>query len=264
MIQPIQARDQDGRLYVYVGVSRRDCPGIVQAGISGDAIYRLLGYSRGFAVVAEEIRRLADHAKGATKEISTLILTIQKTVTEAVIVMEDGVRDVESRSAQANEAGNSLVTILETIESIIRQVEEIAAAIQSMDTSSRELVRAMDAVRAVVEENTAATEEMAASSTEMTQAIENIASVSEENSAAVEEVSASAEEMSAQVEEVTISAQSLAEMAEALQHIVGQFKLSTEKQVSKEKPQMQKPVLQKANVPIPAHRSNGHSPLKVL
>ncbi|HSO27245.1 MAG TPA: methyl-accepting chemotaxis protein [Anaerolineales bacterium] len=86
----------------------------------------------------------------------------------------------------------------------------------------------MDSVSAVVEENTAATEEMAAGANEVNQSIENIASVSEENSAAIEEVSASAEEMNAQVEEVTASAQSLAEMAELLQGVVSQFKLSGE------------------------------------
>jgi methyl-accepting chemotaxis protein len=225
VIQPLQARDQDNKPYVYVGVSRRDGPGIVQAGISGEALYQLIGYSRGFAVVAEEIRRLADHAKKATKEIPVLIRTIQKTVTEAVVVMEEGVQDVENRSAQATEAGQSLSIILQTIESVNRQVGEISAAVQSMDASSTDLASTMEAVRSVVRQNTTATEEMAANSGQMTQAIENIASISEENSAAVEEVSASTEEVSAQVEQVSASAASLMDMAQSLQQIVAQFKL---------------------------------------
>jgi methyl-accepting chemotaxis protein len=225
VIQPLQRRDQDGKPYVYVGVSRRDQPGIVQAGISGEAIVRLLGYSRGFAVVATEIRRLADHAKGATKEVAALIHSIQKTVAQAVVVMEDGVRDVENRSAQANEASQSLFTIRQTVESVSRQVEEIAATVGSMDASSKELVRAMEAVDAVVEENTATTKEMTIHAREMTQAIENIASVSEENGAAVEQVSASTEEVSAQVEQVAASATALMGMARNLQQLVSQFKL---------------------------------------
>lgn len=226
VIQPLQARDQDGKPYVYVGVSRRDQPGIVQTGISGDALFRLLGYSRGFAVVATEIRRLADHAKEATKEVAALIRTVQKTVSQAIAVMEDGVRDVENRSAQANEASQSLITIRRTVESVNRQVEEIAAAIGSMDASSKELVRAMEAVSAVVEENTTATEKMTVHAREMTQAVENIASVSEENSASVEEVSASTEEVSAQVEQVSASAASLMHMAQSLQQVVAEFKLN--------------------------------------
>jgi methyl-accepting chemotaxis protein len=225
VIQPIRARDQDGKLYVYVGVSRRDCPGIVQAGISAEAIYHLLGYARGFAVVAAEIRKLADHAKGATREITTIIQSMQKVVSESIRGMEDGVRDVESRLAQAKEAGKSLAAILHTVESVNRQMEEIADAVQHMQASSGELVSGMEVVSAVVKENIAATEEMAATSHKMTQAVENIASVSEENSAAVEEVSASTEEVSAQVEQVSAAAAALMEMAQNLQEVVAQFKL---------------------------------------
>jgi hypothetical protein len=97
-----------------------------------------------------------------------------------------------------------------------------------------ELVNAMDSVSAVVVENTASTEEMAAASSEVTKTIQNIASVSEENSASTEEVSASAEEMNAQVEEVTASAQSLAEMAQTLQNVVSQFKLTDREQLNQE------------------------------
>jgi methyl-accepting chemotaxis protein len=90
------------------------------------------------------------------------------------------------------------------------------------------LVEAVDAVSAVIEENTAATEEMAANSSELTQAVENIASVSEENSAAVEEVSASTEEVLAQVEQVSASATSLMDLAQDLQRVVSQFKLTAD------------------------------------
>jgi methyl-accepting chemotaxis protein len=223
VVQPIRARDQDGKPYVFVGVSRRDCPGIVQAGISGEVVYRLGGYSRGFVVVADEIRKLADHAKCATKEISTNIQAIQKVVLEAGKVMETGLQDVENRSAQAAEAGTSLATILQTVEAVNRQIGEIATAVQHTDESSKELVRSMETVRSVVKENIAATEDMAANSREIARSMESIASISEENSAAVEEVGASAEEISAQVQEVGAAAQSLADMAQTLQELVGDF-----------------------------------------
>ncbi len=173
-------------------------------------------HGKGFAVVADEVRKLAERSSTATKEIGGLIKGIQTTVAEAVNAMNEGAREVEIGVSRANGAGQALNDILKAAEAVYQQADQAASASQRMNVAANELVSSMDSVSAVVEENTAATEEMAASSTEVTNSIENIASVSEENSAAIEQVSASAEQMSAQVEEVTASAQSLSDMARTL------------------------------------------------
>lgn len=183
-------------------------------------------HGKGFAVVADEVRKLAEKSAGATKEITNLIKGIQMTVTEAVQAMADGMAEVDTGVSRADQARQALQTILQGVEMVVQQVQEISAAVQQIETSSQEVGHALDTVSAVVEENTAASEQMAASSSEVTRLIEIVAGVSEENSAAVEEVSASAEEMNAQVEEVSASAQSLAEMAQQLQQLVAQFKLA--------------------------------------
>ena len=184
-------------------------------------------HGKGFAVVADEVRKLAERAASATKEIGGLIRGIQTTVNEAVVTMQQGRDEVEVGVARANAAGLALAEILAAAEAVNRQAQQAAEASARMTAASTELVSAMDTVSAVVEENSAATEEMAANSSEVTEAIERIASVSEQNSSAIEQVSASSEEMSAQVEEVTASAQSLADMADALQQVVTRFTLST-------------------------------------
>jgi methyl-accepting chemotaxis protein len=183
-------------------------------------------HGKGFAVVADEVRKLAERSSQATKEIGTLIGGIQNTVSDAVKAMDEGSKEVELGVASANKAGSALTDILSAAQAVNQQATLAGEAAEKMNEFASELVSSVDSVSAVVEENTAATEEMAANSTEVTQAIESIASVSEENSAAIEEVSASAEEMSAQVEEVTASAQSLAELAQELQKVVNRFKLS--------------------------------------
>jgi len=187
-------------------------------------------HGKGFAVVADEVRKLAEKSAGATKEIAGLVKGIQSTVSDAVQAMKESAREVESGVVLANQSGRALGNILDAMVSGQKSGQSIAAAAAKMSGLADKLVASMDSVSAVVEENTAATEEMAAGSSEITNAIENIASVSEENSASTEEVSASAEEMSAQVEEVTASAQALAEMAAQLQHVVAQFKLSNDQQ----------------------------------
>ena len=183
-------------------------------------------HGKGFAVVADEVRKLAEKSTSATKEIAGLIENIQHTVSEAVQAMAEGTAEVEVGVNQADEAGQALQGILEAVEAVAQQVGGISTATQHMSTSSRELLSAMDAVAAVVKENTAATEEMAAGSSEVSQAIDDITSVSKRNSSAVEEVSASTEQMSAQAGEVSASAQTLSEMAQSLQQLVAQFKLS--------------------------------------
>jgi methyl-accepting chemotaxis protein len=223
--QPAQARSQDGKLYIYVGVSRRDQAGVVQAGMPAEAIENSGNYTRGFAVVADEVRKLAERSSLATKEIAALIKGIQKTVSEAITAMKASAEEVEAGVSRANSAGLVLDNILEAAESVYKQAEDAGQAASKVRAAAAELVEAVDAVSAVIEENTAATEEMAANSSELTQAIENIASVSEENSASVEEVSASTEEMSAQVEGVSTSASSLMDMAHKLQEVVSRFKL---------------------------------------
>jgi len=182
-------------------------------------------HGKGFAVVADEVRKLAEKSASATKEIAVLIKDIQMTVMEAVEAMNESAAEVEQGVARAQQSGQALEGIQSAVNAVTGKVKEIAAASQQLSGSARELVTMMDTVTAVVEENSALSQRMAAEAAGVNRAIDSIASVSQENSAAVEEVSASAEEMNAQAEEVTASAQTLAEMAQILRDLVGNFRL---------------------------------------
>ena len=177
-------------------------------------------------MVAAEVRKLAERASLATREIAGLVAAIQQRVGEASAAMDHGVEEVEAGAIRASEAGQGLADILQAAEAANRQVEHISSAAQQMHASSGELLQAMEAVSAVVETNTAATEEMASGSTAVTRSIGRIASVSGDLHQRGEAVGTAAEAMSAQVHEMMDSAQALNRMAHALQELVGQFNLS--------------------------------------
>ncbi len=182
-------------------------------------------HGRGFAVVADEVRKLAERSSKSAKEIADLISQVQKGTQEAVQAMHKGTQEVEAGTTLAGEAGEALKNIISAVQAATNQVAQITSAAHQMESASRQVVEVMDSVSSIVEQSTAAAEGMSTSSREVTSAIEKVAAVSEETSAAAEEVSASTEEMSSEVQEIVTQAQALAEMAEQLQAAVAQFRL---------------------------------------
>jgi methyl-accepting chemotaxis protein len=182
-------------------------------------------HGKGFAVVADEVRKLAEKSAAAANEIGELVSAIQTTVGDAVQAMVEGSAEVENGVTKADEAGQALKQILAAVARVRGQMDDIAQSAQTMNSSSGELVQVMETVSVVVEENSASAQEMAADSSEITEMMETMASISQESGAAVEEVSASAEEMHAQVEEVTAAAEMLNKMAASLESVVTRFKL---------------------------------------
>jgi len=182
-------------------------------------------HGKGFAVVADEVRKLAERASSSTREINRLVSKIQTTVNEAVQSMAEGSREVESGVQRADQSGVALSAILEAIETVNRQAREAALASKEMAADSDDMVTSVSSVSQVVEQNNAATQKMASDSSGVASAIENIASVSEENSAALEQVSAAAQVLTDQVQGVSQSAQAMAQVAQLLENIAQEFKL---------------------------------------
>jgi methyl-accepting chemotaxis protein len=183
---------------------------------------------KGFAVVADEVRKLAERSARETKTIADLIAQVQGGTAEAVQAMQVGAAKVADGSARADRAGNALNEILGAVEATVEQVTTIAGSAEEMAAASRSVVAAMDAIASVVDEHTAASQQMRAASGQVAEAIASIAAVAEEQSAATEEVSASAEEMGAQVEEMSEQAQALAQTAETLRTLVARFALGAD------------------------------------
>ena len=186
-------------------------------------------HGKGFAVVADEVRKLAERSSDSTLEINNLITNIQQTVAEAVIAMDEGSKEVDTGMEKAGEAGTALSQILQAVGDVHQEIIRVEEAAEKMMASSKTLVESVDSVTNVIDANRSSVEQMATMTNEMTLSIEAIASVAEENSAAVEEVSASTEELSAQAEEVSASATTMLEMAGSLKELVSSFLIENEK-----------------------------------
>ncbi|WP_407281596.1 HAMP domain-containing methyl-accepting chemotaxis protein [Methanolobus sp. WCC1] len=155
-------------------------------------------HGKGFAVVADEVRKLAEDSSSAAQEIAVLINEIQDGSHEAVDAMDKGT-DKVSVGAQA------LKDTVEAVRSIVAGSEEIARMAQEI---------------------AAAAEEQAASIEEVTASVEEVSSVSEQSAAGTEQASASVQEQTASMQELSASAQQLAELAQILSQGAAKFRLS--------------------------------------
>jgi len=117
---------------------------------------------RGFAVVADEVRALAERTTRATKEISEMIKSIQTETKSAVTVMEQGVRQVESGTSEAARSGGALREILEHINAVAMQVNQIATAAEEQTATTSEISGNMHQITDLVQQTSQGAQESAA------------------------------------------------------------------------------------------------------
>ncbi|MEI7429203.1 MAG: HAMP domain-containing methyl-accepting chemotaxis protein [Betaproteobacteria bacterium] len=105
---------------------------------------------RGFAVVADEVRKLAERTRKATTEISEMIKTIQSETHGAVIAMELGVDEVAKGSEKAAQSGKALESILGKINEVTHQVNEVATAATEQTSTNLEISKNMYQITEVI------------------------------------------------------------------------------------------------------------------
>ncbi|HEX9021836.1 MAG TPA: methyl-accepting chemotaxis protein [Nitrospirota bacterium] len=109
---------------------------------------------RGFAVVADEVRKLAERAARATKDITGLIKGIQVETSEAVTVMEEGTLEVEEGTKLADQAGAALREIEQIVKQTASLMADITRAAAGQVKSTVSVVQAMDSISHVTQETT--------------------------------------------------------------------------------------------------------------
>jgi len=105
---------------------------------------------RGFAVVADEVRALAERTTRATREIGEMIKAIQQETRGAVIAMEEGVSEVAKGSEKAADSGRALERILQQINDVNSQIHQVATAAEEQTATTSEISNNMQQITEVV------------------------------------------------------------------------------------------------------------------
>ncbi|SFM89798.1 Cache 3/Cache 2 fusion domain-containing protein [Methanolobus profundi] len=156
-------------------------------------------HGRGFAVVADEVRKLAEDSGNAAKQIADLIGQMQEGTRDAVSSMKKGAEEVDTGAESLERSVLAIGDVVEAGNTIVKMVQEIAAA----------------------------AEEQSASIEEVTSSVEEVSAISEQSAAGAEEASASVQEQTASMQELSRAAQELAGVAASMQSVVSRFKLDS-------------------------------------
>jgi methyl-accepting chemotaxis protein len=116
---------------------------------------------RGFAVVADEVRKLAERTTKATKEIAEMIRTVQEETKVAVAAMEQGTKQVEEGVTTTSRAGDSLKQIIHMSEQVGEMIMHIATAATEQSSATEEINNNMDQIAKLVKESAAGANESA-------------------------------------------------------------------------------------------------------
>ncbi len=129
---------------------------------------------RGFAVVADEVRKLAERTTKATKEIASMIKTIQTDTAGAVTSMGEGTKQVDEGIKLADKAGESLKEIVEISQKVTDMVAQIAAASEQQSSASEQISKNVEAISTVTGETAQGTQQIARAAEDLNRLTENL------------------------------------------------------------------------------------------
>ena len=155
-------------------------------------------HGKGFAVVADEVRKLAEQVSNSVQHISSIVTTIQGEAEQVSINLSNGYAEVEKGSAHVAKSNDTYVEICNAIEEMRLTTSEMANYLNSIQSESFKI----------------------------DDAIENIAAVTEEAAASSQETAATIEEVASSMDNISTQAHQLSESAELLEKVAAQFKIA--------------------------------------
>jgi methyl-accepting chemotaxis protein len=122
---------------------------------------------RGFAVVADEVRALAERTTKATREIGEMIKAIQNETKAAVRAMEEGVIEVEKGAESSQRSGQALEEILCRVNEVTTQINQIATAAEEQTATTSEVTTNIQQVTEIVQQSARGAEETASAASQL-------------------------------------------------------------------------------------------------
>lgn len=132
---------------------------------------------RGFAVVADEVRKLAERTSKATQEIAGMIKHIQKDTDGAVQSMQQGTKEVENGKLLAQKAGDSLKEIITGAERVADIVTQVAAASEQQSRASEQITQNIELITNVTQQSATGVRQIAHAAEELNQLTGNLQSL---------------------------------------------------------------------------------------
>ncbi len=129
---------------------------------------------RGFAVVADEVRKLAERTGKATGEITDMIKGIQEGTQEAVTSMETGTNEVNAGRDLADKAGNSLSEVVTGAERVMDMIQQIATASEQQSVAAEEISKNIEQVASATRESAAGSQQAASAAEQLNRNAESL------------------------------------------------------------------------------------------
>jgi methyl-accepting chemotaxis protein len=180
-------------------------------------------HGRGFAVVADEVRKLAERSSVATKEISKILGDIKRETISAAAAMRSSSEAMDSGISVSQRASHALESVGVANATTMRVAESLAVQAVDMRAASLTVTQSMASASATVEENAAASSEMRGTSEHVTQAMLPIAETAEQNAITAREAADSTQRLAAGMASIDGTVDVLRAQAIELERVVARF-----------------------------------------
>ncbi len=137
-------------------------------------------HGRGFAVVADEVRKLAENTTKATKEIADTIRGIQAEAKDANISMQEAGEAVEDGLKLNDEVGEVLNAILDNVNNVTSQITQVAAASEEQSATAEQVSTNVEAINNVANESAVGVQQIASASEDLNRLTENLSNLVEQ------------------------------------------------------------------------------------